>query len=459
MIAAARIVEAGWALIEEAGAPLLVRDARVLIEGDRIAGFPDAVPPGVPVLREPGALLLPGLISAHTHVAGGTPTRGIIEGGRSYAAPLLAAEALPDEDLDALTALNMAEMLLSGVTGQVEMSLSLRQAESWVRVAARWGVRGWPGPMVPGIGRVLPIWFREDDAALHGSVPGTMEEIAAAEDFALRHMGAAGGRITPMMAPHATHTHTPETLRAMARAARRLGTGVHLHTGSRLENALTGRLWGRSPARLCAEAGLMEGIFIAAHLTEFDFAEADLMRGPGRLYAHCPSAEGPGGSSQPWPEALAAGIATGIGLDTHCNDMVETIKQAVLMGRTRHRLLGLAGPLPGIMEAVEAATRAPADALGRPDLGRIREGAKADLVLIDVTGPFVGTGALPPEPLNNLLYATGGSVRHVMTDGRWQVRNGRLAVDDPGRVSAEGGGAVSRIRERLGREGWFTPPG
>jgi len=50
-------------------------------------------------------------------------------------------ERLSDDELDALTALNLAELLRSGCTTQVEMSLSLRQAESYVRVAERWGVR------------------------------------------------------------------------------------------------------------------------------------------------------------------------------------------------------------------------------------------------------------------------------------------------------------------------------
>ena len=90
----------------------------------------------------PTLLLLPGLISGHTHAASGSPTRGIIEMGRSYQRPLEIVEALPDDDLDAITAYNIAELLRSGCTTHVEMSLSLRQARSYVRVARRWHVRG-----------------------------------------------------------------------------------------------------------------------------------------------------------------------------------------------------------------------------------------------------------------------------------------------------------------------------
>lgn len=453
-------IRAGWTLVEtEAGELELRRDEVVVIRGALIEEVRADAPPGIELLLLPDEMLLPGFISAHTHVCGGTVTRGLIEGGRSYAAPLLKVEALADDELDALTAGNLAEYLLSGCTTQVEMSLSLRQAESYVRVANAWGVRGYPGGMVPDITRVLPIWFRTDDEVLMTSEAATLEEIAANLEFARRHMDRGDGRIRPMMSPHATHTHTRRTLAAIAAAAVELGTGVHIHLASARENEMTARVWGMRPAQLCALEGLMDGIFVAAHLTAFDFAQdAALFRKRGALYAHCPTAEGPGGSSQPWPEALAAGLCTNIAIDTHCNDYVETLKQAVLHGRTRQMLLdgdGVARTRPNVWHAIEAATRVPADALRRPDLGRIRAGARADLVSLDVTGYMAGAGRLPPEPLNHLLYADSRAVRNVMTDGRWQVRQGRLQVADHDRVLLESGAATARVWELLEREDWF----
>jgi cytosine/adenosine deaminase-related metal-dependent hydrolase len=112
---------------------------------------------------------------------------------------------------------------------------------------------------------------------------------------------------------------------------------------------------------------------------------------------------------------------------------------------------------PTIWAAIDGATRVAADGLKRPDLGRIVAGAKADLTTIDVSGPLVGTGALPPEPLNNLLYAHGLSVRHVMTDGLFQVADGELVVDDPDKVGAAGGRAVQKVWDKLAEEDWFTP--
>ncbi|MCB1625156.1 MAG: hypothetical protein KDI32_11250, partial [Pseudomonadales bacterium] len=69
--------------------------------------------------------------------------------------------------------------------------------------------------------------------------------------------------------------------------------------------------------------------------------------------------------------------------------------------------------------------------------------------------PLVGVGTLPPEPLNNLLYANGMSVRHVMTDGRLQVWNGRFVAADLGRISREAGRAIERLWDSLRAEGFF----
>ena len=48
-------------------------------------------------------------------------------------------------------------------------------------------------------------------------------------------------------------------------------------------------------------------------------------------------------------------------------------------------------------------------------------------------------------------------MRHVMTDGRFQVFDGRLVVDDERRVMERGGRVVQKLWARLEAEGWFTP--
>ena len=174
----------------------------------------------------------------------------------------------------------------------------------------------------------------------------------------------------------------------------------------------------------------------------------------GAVYSTCPSAGGAGGGTQPYPEALAAGLAVNVGIDTHSNDMVENVKLAVLQGQARAALLqevGAGRPVraPTVEDAIQGCTEIPARALGRPDLGVIEPGALADLVAVHVSGPLSGSGAPAPEPLNNLLYANGRFVSWVFVDGRPLVSDGQFALDLGTIVSAGG----ARCRAPLGAAG------
>lgn len=461
------VLEPSWTLTFERGELQLRRDHSVVVENGHIA----AIVPGRVQGREvrlpmQGQLLIPGMISGHTHVAAGSPTRGLIEGGRPFARPLLVTESLSDEDLDALTAYNLAEILRGGCTTQVEQSVSLRQAKSYVRVARSWGVRGYPGGMVPGWSRVMPIWFRQSDQALLDSVPDTLAEIQANLEFGLSVNGAEGGRILPMMTPHGPETQTPETLRAVMEAARQLGNGVHTHLATiARDSATVQRLWGKGPVTWLEEFGFYDIPFFGAHMGGWDAAtDAEFLAGKSKFtYAHCPSGNGAGsaGGWQPFIEALAAGINTNVGLDTHSNDLLENAKLAVLYGRLRYDLTNGQSPVPvrrpTVWDMIKSVTLNPANGLGRTDLGRIAVGAKADLTSIDVSGFLSGSGTTPPEPLNNLLYANGLHVRHVMTEGVLQVTDGRLVVDDERRVITRGAQVVQEVWRQLESEDWFTP--
>jgi cytosine/adenosine deaminase-related metal-dependent hydrolase len=370
-------------------------------------------------------------------------------------------EALSDEALDCLTTSNLVEILRSGCTTQVEMALSLRELRAYLRAADKLGVRGYPAAMVPDIGRVMPIWARTDEQTLLDSVPGTLNEIKANLEFGLSINRSQNDRIRPMMAVTVTGAHTVETLRELARAAQSLGNGVHLHVQA---DEASQRAFGKREVVLLDEAGVLDQVVFGAHLIGIDL-EADLpiLAGKKFTFVHCPSSGGaalhPG--AQPYPEALAAGVNTAIGLDAHSNDLIENVKMSVVQGRAREHLLRGSSHVPvrrpSIWDAVRSATLGAAEGLNRDDLGRIAPGAKADLCTVDVAGLYVGTGNPAPAPLNNLLYASAHSVRNVMTDGVFQVLDGELLVEDESKLLERRRAIMSELHTQLEAEGWFIP--
>lgn len=457
-------IEASWVLAFEGGALKLLRDRAVVVKDDRIEAIESVTKPGNDHrVDASGQLLLAGFISGHTHVAGGTPTRGIIEAGRSFARPLEVVEQLTDSELDDLTAFNLAELLVSGCTTQIEQALSLRQAYSYARVAARFAARGYPGGMIPGIGRLFPLWFAGNTSALLAAEPATLREVADNLAFGRRWNHAEEDRIRPMMTPHAADTQTPATLAAIRDAAAELGNGIQMHLLQRSAENTNAAFFspGKRAITWLQEYDFFAKPFFGAHMSAADLAvDPALLKAAGGTYAHCPSAGGAGGGTQAWPELLAAGVNTNIGIDTHSNDYLENLKLAVLYGQARFSLLRTTSPVPlknpTIWDAVRAATVHAADELGRTDLGRIAVGAKADLVAVDVSSLLVGTGAVPPEPMNNLLYH-GGRARMTMTDGIVQVLDGELVVEDEATIRQRGGAAVRKIWDILAAENWFTP--
>lgn len=475
------MLQPSWVLVPDGDKLNVLPDHDVVIKADRIEEVRPRKPTRDERFAADGQLLMPGFISGHTHSAAGTMTRGFIEQnsfaavqtddpslpGRSLLRPMVLMEDLSDQELDDLTALNLAEIVRSGCTTQVEMSLSLKQMKSYVRVAGRFGIRGYPSGMVPGMKRLLAIWGRDDDKVLMDSVPETLAEISANIEYARTIAGSQSGRIRPMLGPSVVSVHTRETFAAIRKGAAELGNGVHIHIQNGWDpkdSAAVQRLWHKQEIAVLQEVGLLDAPLFGAHLLGVDLRnDLPILARSKFTFAYCPSAAGASAipSSEPYPEAVAAGVNTSIGLDTHSNDYLENIKLGVMQGRARAQLLGKSSPVktiePTIWTALKSATLGGANGLGRADLGRIEAGAKADLCTVDVSGPLVGNGTRPREPYNNLLYANGLSVRNVMTDGNWQVRDGHFLLGEEAQIIAKGGAVVKKVWAQLEAAGFFVP--
>ncbi|KAF9639241.1 putative amidohydrolase family protein [Lasiodiplodia theobromae] len=124
-----------------------------------------------------------------------------------------------------------------------------------------------------------------------------------------------------------------------------------------------------------------------------------------------------------------------LGVDTHftySTDMVGQARmwlQAVRLQFFRRTLQGWRIPTTSPMSVNQAfllATRAGGLALRRDDVGVLREGAKADVVVFDGSSPNMLGWVDPVAAV--ILHSHVGDVQHVLVDGQWRKRDGRLVL-------------------------------
>ena len=145
-----------------------------------------------------------------------------------------------------------------------------------------------------------------------------------------------------------------------------------------------------------------------------------------------------------------------LGIDTHMTFSTDILTQARIWLQYVRLTLFRADldtwhiPSTSPMSAVQAfllATRQGGLALRRPDLGVIRAGAKADLVVWEGRSPGMLGWVDPVAAV--ILHANVGDVKHVMVDGVFRKRDGKLTVANYAEVQANFTRAALDIQEVL----------
>lgn len=140
----------------------------------------------------------------------------------------------------------------------------------------------------------------------------------------------------------------------------------------------------------------------------------------------------------------SAGINVALGSDWCSNDLWQYMRAAILIPRAA---TGDVGMLSGY-DALEMATVGGARGLGMADeIGSLEAGKKADVILVDISRPWLMPIRLE-NFVSNLVYnANGGDVTDVFVDGRQVVRDREVTTIDRGEVFEQ----VQRRAERIWR--------
>ncbi|WP_040338778.1 amidohydrolase family protein [Candidatus Blastococcus massiliensis] len=376
------------------------------------------------VVALPG-VLTPGLVNTHSH-APMALFRGQGEGlplDRWLQDVMWPREArLTPEDVEAAMTAASAEMLGNGITTSVEMYFHPE------RIAAAVGTTGARAVIATPL---LPL----------PGMPPMEEQLAAAVALAT---GASGdGRVEYGLGPHAAYTVPLPVLRDAAAAAREHGLLVSLHVAeTTTEGADLLAAHGMSVPALLAAQGVLGGRVLAAHCVHMDDDDLELWREYDVAVAHCPASNAKLASGVARVrDMLDRGIRLGLGTDGPASndslDLLADLRLAAAMARLRE---GAATALSAA-EAFWLATGAAADAVGRPDLGVLEAGRRADLVHVDTRDLVFEPVGDPADLLAHLVWsADGRHVRDVWVGGEPVVRDGvstRVDADASRRDVAE----------------------
>ncbi len=203
------------------------------------------------------------------------------------------------------------------------------------------------------------------------------------------------GDMLDACAPHAkwidvfceTGAFTVDESRAILTAGIARGLGARVHAG---------QLGESGGVRLAVELGAAS----VDHCTYLSAADIDALSGGPTVATLLPGVEF--STKQPYPDArrlIDAGVP--VAISTDCNPGSSYTTSMALCIALAVREMGMT-PL----EALSAATLGGATALRRPDIGHLRTGARADIVILDAPS-FVHLAYRPGVPLVRAVLAAG----------------------------------------------------
>ena len=421
------------------------RDVLIEVADGRFGAVTAGVPAPAGARRLPG-VTLPGLANAHSH-AFHRALRGRTHGGRgdfwSWREQMYAvADRLDPQRYLALARAVYAEMALAGITCVGEFHYlhhdrdggryadANAMSEALVAAAAQAGIRI----------TLLDTCYLSagvDGAPLTGAQrrfgDGDADRWAQRVDA----FAPAGGHVRVGAAVHSVRAVPAAQLPVVAAWARERDAPLHLHLSEQpAENEACQAAYGRSPAELLADAGVLGPRTTAVHATHLGDTDVRLLGTSRTGVCFCPTterdlADGIG----PAPQLAAAGSPLSLGSDSHAViDPFEEARGLELDERLRSRVRGTFTAA----ELLSAASRAGHEALGWSDVGGIATGQRADLVTVALDR--VRTAGVPPTGV--LFVAGAADVTDVLVDGRPVVTAGVHATVD---VAAELGAAISAV--------------
>ena len=268
-------------------------------------------------------------------------------------------------------------------------------------------------------------------------------------DAIMMYDGFETGRTKVDASAHAEYTNDIKTLRAVADCAKEFDTNMHVHLSeTKREHVECSVRYGKTPAEVMLETGMFDQPCTAAHCVWITDSDMDILKEKGVTVASNPASNFKLASGIcDVPTMYKKGINVALGTDSVASNnslnFIEQIKLLALAGKVKSMDPATMTP----EQVLFSATRAGAISQGREDSGLIKEHFKADLIVIDASGPNMNP---VHEMANNIIYsADGKDVCLTMIDGRVCYQDGEYKTIDIEETIAEAENAKYKILSEI----------
>ncbi|MFJ3047762.1 8-oxoguanine deaminase [Herbaspirillum chlorophenolicum] len=378
---------------------------------------------------------IPGLVNTHHHMYQSL-TRAIpaAQNGELFnwltnLYPIWAG--LTPEMIKVSTLTAMAELILSGCTTSSDhlyIYPNKTRLDDSLEAAAEIGMRfhGARGAMSVGQskGGLPPDRVVEDEEAILKDTRRLIESYHDASRHAMQRI---------VVAPCSPFSVSRDLMREAANLARHYKVSLHTHLAENVSDiAYSREKFNMTPAEYAEDCGWVGHDVWHAHCVQLDDHGIALFARTGTGVAHCPCSNMRLASGiAPIRKMIDAGVPVGLGVDgSASNDsahMMGEVRQAMLLQR-----VGFGPDAMTARQALEIATLGGAKVLNRDDIGALKPGMSADVVLFDTRQ--IGFAGGQHDPVAALVFCTPANVAWSIINGRVVVREGQCTTIDLGTV-------------------------
>lgn len=431
----------------------------LLVEGNRIKRIAAGIvpPPGCEIVDGSRHVVMPGLANTHHHFYQ-TLTRNIpaVQDAKLFKWLVYLYEVWKGVDEEAVywsSMLALAELAKTGCTLSTDHHYLYPQGFRddlpglQFKAAAEIGLR-----FAPTRGSMSRS--KKDGGLPPDSVVQDEDAILAQSEDALRkyHDKAPDAMRKLALAPCSPFSVSEKSMADAASLARKYGARLHTHLAETLdEDEFCVKMYGRRPLKVMEDCGFVGPDVWYAHGIHFNDDELATLARTKTGVAHCPSSNMRLGSGIcRVREMLDLGVPVGLAVDgsasNDASDMLGEARQALLLQRVRYGSAGITA-----REVLGLATEGGARILGYDQAGKMEEGALADIAMFDVM-KLEYSGALSDPAAALLFSGYNHGVDHLMVNGKFSVRDGRLTGANEETIRDEANRCAKRLLSKAGIE-------